>query len=290
MGVAAGRRMRVSDGFVVAALVACAVAAAWPVWSSTFTIAFADPENSHILLAGPVAVMLAILRRGRLRYCSPIPSYMGCLALIGALALYTLGVQYSIDAFQHLGALGLVVGAIASAVGFRVLLQFKPSLLAMLFFLPVPGRIRREIAGELQNWSARIVEGILELFAIPVVRTGNALAVNGNEVAIAEACNGMRMVSALGIVTIAFVFSVPMRTGLRVAFLAMSPLIALTVNVIRLVPTVIFYGYGSAEAAGVFHDVSGWLVLALAIAILYGAMSLLRWLEIPVSPYPVRTA
>jgi exosortase len=192
--------------------------------------------------------------------------------------------------FEHLAALGFVLGAVVAVLGLRLVMLFKPSLIAMLFFLPVPGRLRQEIALYLQEWSARIVEVMLDLFGVQVLRAGNSLTVNGVEVAIAEACNGMRMVSALAIVTIAFVFSVPMRREVRLLFLAASPVIALVVNVIRLVPTVLMYGYRSADAADTFHDMSGWGVLVVAIGLLYGMLALLRWLEVPISPYPVRTA
>src|SRR5256885_1613630 len=79
----------------------------------------------------------------------------------------------------------------------------------------------------LQELSARIVEFMMVLFGSPVQRAGNVLSINGHDVGIAEACNGMRMVAALGLVAFAFVFTVPMRTSVRLLILALSPLVAL---------------------------------------------------------------
>ncbi len=117
--------------------------------------------------------------------------------------------------------------------------------------------------------------------------TGNVLLINGREVAVAEACNGMRMVSALLLVSYAFVFSMPMRQGVRLVILAASPIVALLCNVIRLVPVVLFYGYASDSTADFFHDASGWIVLLIALGLLWSFLSLLRWIEIPVTPYAV---
>ncbi len=281
-------RWRFSDGVAIALLVSLAVVASWDVWSEIAMVGLRDPENSHILLAGPVVVLLAFLRRARLRQLNPSHGYAGVVIVALSAVMIEVGRLNAWDVFEHLGALGMVVGAVTTVLGLPLVLQFKPSLLAMLFFLPVPERIRQEIALPLQEYSARIVAFCLDIFAVPVERSGNALAVNGYEVAIAEACNGMRMVSALAIVTLAFVFSVPMRREVRILFLLATPVIALLVNVIRLIPTVLMYGYANEDTAETFHDLSGWGVLAIAIALLYGLFGLLRWMEIPVQPYPVR--
>jgi hypothetical protein len=53
-------------------------------------------------------------------------------------------------------------------------------------------------------------------------------------------------------------------------------------NTLRVVPTVLFYGYASPEVADMFHDLSGWGVNLLAFLILLGLIQLARWLGVPV--------
>jgi len=280
-------KQRLLLGTGVIGLLALAVAACWPIWSEIASIGLNDPENSHILLAIPVAGFLAWLRRGRIRKMPWGPSPMGPILCLLGLGLVATGPVLAFDAFSHLGALLLALGAVSSMLGFEVLSRFKPAVLSLFFLLPVPGGIRQGIALPLQEISARFVEFSMDLFGITVLRTGNALSINGVDVAVAEACNGMRMVSALALVTVAFVFSVPMRNSVRLVFIALSPAVALVVNIVRLVPTVLFYGYSDPETADFFHDVSGWGALAVALAILSGVLWLLRWIEVPVAPYPV---
>jgi len=178
----------------------------------------------------------------------------------------------------------MLVGAWLSVLGPSVFQAFLPAAASLIFLLPVPGRIRAPIALELQRDSALVTEWFLQLFGFPVERAENLLLVNGHEIAVAEACNGMRMVSALGLVTFAFVFSYPMRNSVRLFILVLSPLIALIVNVTRLTPTVLMYGYAKIDVADVFHEASGWVMLFVGIAILYGILWLLRWLQVPISP------
>ena len=56
-------------------------------------------------------------------------------------------------------------------------------------------------------------------------------------------------------------------------------------NVVRLVPTVWAFGEFSTDVANTLHDISGWLMLPLAFASLFAMMRLLRWVQIPITPY-----
>lgn len=268
-------------------LAACAVVATLGVWSEIWQRAFHNPEDSHVLLALPVAIWLGVLRRTRLRRWHPEPSMVGPVMIAIGWGLILTGFYTATDIFQHFGALLAVCGAIVAVLGHRLPMLLKPSLIALLFLFPVPGTFRQHIAIPLQHISAIIAENLLALFGVAVERSGIVLTLNGQEVAVAEACNGMRMVSALGLITFAFVFSVPMRANIRLLLLVFSPVIALVVNIARLIPTSLAYGYTAPDTAQLVHDVGGWAVLALALGMLWGLLAVLRWLEVPVAPYPV---
>jgi len=261
---------------------------AWPAWADMFRIGLRDAEQSHILLAVPIAIWLAWLRRARLRRFRPQWSALGTAVIVASAVMALVGVEYRADILWHLGGIGIIVGAAITIIGSRVLIQFGPSFAALVFLLPVPGVVREPIAQPLQSISAQAAQFGLELFAIPVSRAGNVLTVNGFPVEIADACNGMRMVSALALIAFAFIFSVPMNRGVRIAILLASPLVAVIVNVLRLVPTALFYGYADdPNVADLFHDLSGWLGLVVAMGILWGFLGILRWLEVPISTYAI---
>lgn len=281
------QRWGFADGAWLVGLVSLAVLATWPLWAEMYSIGLHSEEDSQILLAAPVALWLVWLRRGRLRTLRPSRSYWGIGVVLLGLALERVGIATATELGRHLGALVVLLGAVMVAVGPRTVGAFLPAVLALLFLLPVPGRVRQQIAVPLQEISARISEATINLFGGAVERSGNLLLINGEQVAVAEACNGMRMVSALALIAFAFVFSVPMRHSVRLLLLVLSPLVALLVNIVRLIPTVLFYGYTEPNTADLFHDLSGWAVLGLALLVLWGMLSLMRWIEIPIDPYPV---
>ena len=169
------------------------------------------------------------------------------------------------------------------ATGLEPVRQFAPVFAVLVLALPIPGMIRTEIAFPLQGMATTVTHGILELIGVSTIKQGYVLLINGEQIAVGEACNGMRMVFAFGLVTYAFAFSTPLKRSTRIALLALSPLIALVCNVIRLVPTSLIYGYGTAIRAEWFHDVSGWVMLPIALLMLITVLRLLTWLEFPVT-------
>src|SRR5204862_6900719 len=110
-------------------------------------------------------------------------------------------------------------------------------------------------------------------------------SIHGVPVSIAAACNGMRMVFALILVSYAFSFGLPLRNSVRIIVLLASPLAAIFCNVLRILPTALMYGYHSKEAATKFHDYTGWVMLPIAFLLLYGIFKLLKWAMIPVTRY-----
>lgn len=282
------RAWRFSDGVRLAVLIGLALVATRDIWKAIFELAIRSEESSYILLAPAVAAWLAWLRRVRIRFCRPDPSMVGPIMIALGWGMIHLGHEVAVDLLRDLGALVIVAGAVVTVAGPSILIRFAAVWGALLFLVPVPGRIRHLIAVPLQQSSAAATEWLLVLFGAPVERTGNVLLINGAEVAVAEACNGMRMVAALGLVSYAFVFSVPMRAWARVLLLALTPVVAILANVLRLVPTSLLYGYTGADVAGLFHDVAGWGVLLVALLVLWLTVLLLRYLELPLAPYAIR--
>lgn len=254
-------------------------------WGDIYAIAMADEESSHILLVPIVALWMLWGRAIRLRLCSIRPSLIGTAIVGVGWGLHWFGLNNAMQAAWHLGAVLIVIGAIVTVLGRSFLFRFFPALLVLLFLVPVPGSVRQMFAVPLQTATASVTQAIFEVAGLPIERSGNLLTINGVDVAVAEACNGMRMVFALVLVSYAFAFSLPLRHFVRAAVLVASPLAAILCNVLRLVPTIWLYGYSSKDIANQFHDIGGWLMLPVAFGLLLGIIRMLRWALIPVGRF-----
>lgn len=254
------------------------------------TIGARDPEQSHVLLAPLVAIYLAWLRRSRFRYIAVQPSLLGLAIALGGWLLSWRGFDQGVQVLWHGGALLSLTGIVVSMTGLPPLRLFAPVFLALGFALPVPGELRHAIAYPLQELATSVTHSTLELIGISTIKSGNILVINGERVAVGEACNGMRMVFALTLVVYAFAFGTALRPGTRLTLLLLSPFIAMACNVIRLVPTSLILGYGSDDMAARFHDLAGWVMLPVAMVMLALVLRTFRWLEFPVTRMRLATS
>ena len=276
------RSWRSGDLWIIGALVVAAVAAFWPAWLDIYLQAAKRTDNGYIFLVPFVAGYLVWLRRTRMRFVPRRPSLTALPVVAAAVLLAWWGEQTDTRAAVHLGAIVALAACAVAMAGLEVVRQFFPAFLALLFLIPVPAEVRKWLAAPLQALAVSVTQEVLDILGVATERAGNSIQISGRSIFVGEACDGMRMVFALALTFFAFVFSVPLRLNARIALLAAAPLIAIVCNVVRLVPTALAYAYASAADAEYFHDIAGWLMLPLAIAMLFGLIRFMRWLDLPV--------
>src|SRR3954471_12465666 len=285
------RTDRLTKWHVVVALVmgALGVAATWDAWHDIYTLATKDEEYSHIFLVPFVALGMIWYRRMRMRHCKPSGAIFGVLLVAVGWAMFDYGFYYARQAAWHLGAVVVTLGCMLSILGKNVVFRFFPAIAVLVFLVPVPGRLRQEIALPLQQWHANVTQTSLEICGVEAQVSGTTLSINGEKVIVAEACNGLRMVFPLILVSYAFSFALPLRNRVRFLVLLASPLVAIFCNVIRTLPTVWLFGKYGPHAAlpNTFHEYAGWPMLLVSFLLLLGIIKLLKWTLLPVTRFPL---
>jgi exosortase len=267
------------------ALGALGVFVTFDAWQEIYMFAKRDEEASHIFLVPFVALWMIWVRRMRFRHCRPSGTIIGPLMVLAGWWLSSYGFNHQKTFFYHIGSLGVVLGCVFSVLGKNVLFRFFPAVAVLIFIAPIPGTIRQQIALPLQTHTARIAQTLLDVMGVQTELSGNQLSINHVPVTIIEACNGMRMVFPLFLITYAFSYGLPLRDSVRFFVLLMSPVTALVCNVIRTLPLIWLYGNSSRVVATKFHDYSGWLMLPIAFLLLLGLIKLLKWAMLPVTRY-----
>ena len=271
--------------YAALAVIALALVATRQAWLDIVHIAYADEEASQVFLVPIVVAWLIWVRRGRFRYCLPRPTFLGPLCVAAGWLISRFGYNDAFQALWHGGSVLVVIGALLSVVGRDLLLRFAPAFVVLIFLVPIPGVIRQKVAIPMQEATARATQTTFEILGEQnVQRSGNQIIINGEIVNVAEACNGMRMVFTLILVSYAFAFGEPLRGYVRFLILAASPLSAIACNVIRMIPTIWLYGHYK-PLADAFHTFAGWAMLGIAFLLLMGIIRMLKWALIPVSPY-----
>ncbi len=263
--------------------VAAAIVACFPAWRDIYISATADPDNGYIVLVPALAGWLALCRRRRLRSAGRRGLWLGPVIVAFAGGVYLLAGTLGQTLGLHLGAIGVLIGAIWSVVGRSVMLRMLPAVFALLFMAPAPMAMLLPISELLSSWSLAVTVGVLETFGVSAFANGRELVVGVNEVSLGDFA-GVRMIAAIGIVTYAFAFGMPLRHGVRIGLVLASPLVAMIANVVRLVPFAMLAEHWPASRY-TLAQISGWLTLALALGMLYAGIRLLRYAQVPARRY-----
>lgn len=269
-----------------AALAALAVVALRGAWLDIARIGWVDEESNQVLLAVPVIVWLLAMRRGTIVKERPVSSILGSGVVVLGIVMALYGYTQATQVLWHAGAVAMLLGAVWSVLGNRVVLAALPILGAMLFLIPVPAAIRLEFARPLQEITAQAAQVVLTALGQNADRAGMMVYIDGEQaVRIDEACNGMRMLFSLLLVCYAYAMVTPLRPWVRVLIVVLSPLMALGANIMRVVPTALVYAKSESQDLGdFFHSMDGWLMTILAFLVLMGIVRLLEWAQLPVRP------
>ena len=251
-------------------LAAIAILITIDVWRDMLNLSLKDEESGYILMVPVVIAILIWARRRAIADARISHNWIGTLLLGLGWAVWSAGYRSGSHALWYGGADLMALGGVITVLGKDALIKFMPAVGALIFLIPVMNGRRHQISGPLELMTAQATQAICEIVRLNVQRQGNLLLVNGVEVAVAEACNGMRMVFTLVLVCYLYAFALPIRWYGRVAVLVLSPLVAMICNVTRLVPTAWVYGHASLTAANRFHDLSGWAMLGVGFLILTG--------------------
>ncbi len=159
--------------------------------------------------------------------------------------------------------------------GWQLFRRVSTVLLFLCLMLPWPNRVQAAVAMPLQRWATSSAVFCLEMLGYAVIRDGNIIQINDISVAVAEACNGLRMITAFFVISGLVVMLVKRAWWEKLLVLASSLPIALLCNTIRLVITTIAFTVLSGERwEQIFHDFGGYAMMPLAL----GAVVAELWL------------
>jgi exosortase len=256
----------------VAALLLAGGAFVWAYWSTLAGLAWrwnVDPQYSHGFVVPLVAAGLIWLRRDRMMQADTGPSWLGLPLVLLAAALRLGAARLYFEWLDWLSVLPAVAGLVLLCGGRGVWKCAWPGVLFLSFMLPMPYRLETALAGPLQSLATTMSTFCLQTLGFPAVAEGNLIIINESTVGVAEACSGLRMlvVFVACAAAVAIVVNKPLWER---GFLLLSAFpIAIICNVTRITVTgILFETVGRTWGKLVFHDLSGWLMMIMAVAML----------------------
>jgi len=240
----------------------------WPGLVDLWNIWQRSDEYSSGLLVPFIALYILWARREQIMQCHIQASIWGLFALIAAQALRGFGLFYMYSSAERLSLVLTIASLVLWLFGWQVFRKVSSVLVFLCLMLPFPRSVHNAVMLPLQNFATASAVFCLEMAGFAVIREGNIIHINNTSVAVAEACNGLRMITAFFVI-IGLVVLLAKRTWWEKLIVLISSLpIALLCNVVRLTLTGIAFTVLDGERwEGIFHDFGGYVMMPLALAI-----------------------
>jgi len=232
-----------------------------------------DPEGlyNHAFLIPFVSLWLLWQIRGKLSQVAYRPCPKALWLVAAGLLLNLFGVIVEAKFIVFLSLVVVLIGLLWMWLGteFMRVVWFP---LAFLFFAVPLDPILTKLSVPLQMFSARMAGAVVGLTGIPVVVSGAQLSTSKFGVIVIPDCSGLKYtVSLLALATlVAAQVSIPSVFWRVVLVLSALP-VAMIANAIRITAvTLIGELWGKEAATGFYHNASGVLIFAIALAMFMG--------------------
>lgn len=252
----------------------------WAYWTTLGDISrrwASDPQYSHGYLVPFFALILLWLRRDRLQIDQMNSSMWGLVLIIVGLAARLVGAYYHMLWFDSISLLPCVAGLCLLLGGWSAWKWSWPAICFLFFMIPLPYSVATSLSGPLQKLATITSTYALQTFGLPALAEGNVILIDDARIGIVEACSGLRMLVVFFALSTALVLVVKRPIADKIILIFSAIPIALIANVIRVVVTGFLHvSYPNSEVAHVFfHDVAGWLMMPLALGLLWIELKIL---------------
>jgi exosortase len=225
------------------------------------------------------------------------------LAILAVGLLMRLGaVYFRFNPGDRLSFLPCIFGVFVLVGGWHAIRWAGPALGFLIFMFPLPSVLERVVLLRLQTLASICSTFLLQTMGVAAFREGNVLNIAGENLFVADACSGLRMLTVFCALAVAMVFLIERPWWDKFIILLSAVPIALAVNIVRITLTGLLYMLVGPEnhfVQNLGHAWAGYFMMPLALVFLWVELQILEQLTIPVemtqvkpvvarSPIPVR--
>lgn len=193
---------------------------------------------------------------------------LGLLAASFALRLAV--ARYRIVTIDMYTFVPAVAGVFLMVGGWRMFRWAWAPIAFLIFMFPLPDEATRYLLGPLQTLATIVSTYALQTLGLDAYREGNQIVLGDMHLGVVDACSGLRMLTIFVALSVALVMLGDRDWWENVVVIASAIPIALIVNSIRITVTGLLYQIASSEVAEmVFHDLAGWVMMPLALGMLF---------------------
>ncbi len=252
-----------------------------------------DPQYSHGFIVPVFALIVLWSRREQLNGLTWQPAWLGWPILAVGVLMRLAAAESDFEPLDSLSLLPTTFGLVLLVGGWSVLRWSWPALAFLAFMMPLPFSVETTLAVPLRRLATIISTYGLQALGCPAVAEGNVILIEDIQLGVEQACSGLGMLMTFFALATALAMIVNAPWHDRCVLIASAIPIAVLANVLRITATGVAYhlgGRGSPVAQMIYHDLAGWLMMPLALAMLWLELKLLAnlFIEVPqASPLPL---
>ena len=249
-----------------------------------------DPQYTHGYVVPVFAAFVLWLRRETFPGVSSRGAWWGIPLLLLAGALRMVGAMYSLEPIDAGSLVPALAGVLMLTLGWPVVRWAWPGGVFLLFVLPWPFQVDLVLTYPLRRIATVSSTFALQTMGIPALARGNIIYIdNDAPIGVVEACSGLGMLMTFFALSTAVALVIRRPLADRLVLFASAVPIGVLMNVVRITLTVFLMRVANAKIANVvFHDVAGWVMMPMALAVLWLEMLWLARLRLPPPPRPHR--
>jgi exosortase len=240
---------------------------------------WSNPQYSHGWIVPLFSVALLFWWRKPVEPVSLSARIAGMLLLLASFGLRLAVARYRIVTIDMYTFVPALAGVFLLVGGWSMFRWAWAPIAFLIFMYPLPDEATRYLLGPLQTLATIVSTYALQTLGLDAFREGNQIVVGEMHLGVVDACSGLRMLTIFVALSVALVLLGDRAWWENLVILASAIPIALIVNSIRITVTGLLYQVANSELAEmVFHDLAGWVMMPMALGMLFMLQQILALL------------
>ena len=264
----------------IAALTALLVYSYWPGLLNAQS-SWSNPQYSHGWIVPLFSAALLFWWRRPVEPVTLSARIAGLLLLAASFGLRLAVARYRIVTIDMYTFVPALAGVFLLVGGWSMFRWAWSPIAFLIFMYPLPDEATRYLLGPLQTLATMVSTYALQTLGCDAFREGNQIVLGEMHLGVVDACSGLRMLTIFVALSVALVMLGDREWWENALILASAIPIALIVNSIRITVTGLLYQVASSELAEmVFHDLAGWVMMPMALGMLFLLQQILAHLVV----------
>ncbi|MBX3441631.1 MAG: exosortase/archaeosortase family protein [Planctomyces sp.] len=197
------------------------------------------------------------------------PSWLGLGLILAGGVFQVVATKWYMEWFERLALLPMLAGCMLLVGGRKLFLWTLPAVAFLVFMVPLPYTLETALRDPLRQFGTNVSTYLMQTFGLPAYAEGNVIVVDEKRIGVVEACSGLRMLMVFFALSTATAYLLERPWWQRGLILLGAIPVALISNIFRITLTGTLHSFGWDHLADLaFHDLAGWMMMPLGLALL----------------------